>query len=426
MKATPFKIAALSAVMASSVMFTSCGGGDAAGQGAAGQQAPAIEVMTTAIGQSDLESSLPATIKGKTDIDIRPQVSGYISKVCVDEGQTVQKGQLLFVLDQVTFKAAVSQAEAAINQAKAGVNQAQAGVTSAETRVRTAKMTLDNKRQLFDKNIISEYEWQLADNDYKNAVAALAQAKASQASAQAALAQANAALVNAKKNLSYTEVTAPCAGVVGVIPNREGSLASPSSQVPLTTISDNSQVYAYFSLTEKELLELTDNGKRSVADAIAQMPQVQLRMADGNIFPEVGKVATVSGVFDDQTRAVSVRALFNNPNRVLRSGATGNIVIPNVQENIISIPQKATFELQDKRMVYVLGDSNKVVSRAIEVLDLNDGKNFIVTGGLKPGEKVVIEGVGTIVKDGMAITPVPAGSKQKQPQPTPQQQAAGK
>lgn len=388
MKLSEMKLS-LAAVVAVGLAMTSCGGSEQAQQQA---QAPELEVQTIQLTNSSLESALPATIKGKTDIDIRPQVTGFITKVHVDEGQHVRKGQVLFTLDQVQFRAAVDQAQAAVN--------------SAATHVQNAKMTADNKRRLFEKNIISEYEWQLADNDLK--------------SAQAALAQAQAALVTAQKNLSYTTVTSPSDGVVGSIPNREGSLASPSSAQPLTTVSDNSQVYAYFSLTEKELLRLTNNGERSVEEAIAMMPQVQLRLADGTMFPSVGKVATVSGVIDNSTGAASVRALFDNPNGVLRSGSTGNIVIPQSQTDVVIIPQKATYEIQDRRYVYVVNDSNMLVGTPIVVNPLNDGQTFVVTDGLKPGDRIVIEGVGTVARDNVVITPVAPGTK-AQRQAAPQQ-----
>ncbi len=343
-------------------------------------QAPAPEIATITLTpqSADLQSTFPATIKGKTDIDIRPQVTGFITKVNVDEGQRVHKGQVLFTLDQVTFQAAVDQAKAAVNNAQTAVN--------------TAKMTADNKKKLFDKNIISEYEYQLSQN--------------SLAQAQAQLANAKAALASAQKNLAYTVVTAPSDGVVGTIPNREGSLASPSSAQPLTTVSDNSQVYAYFSLTENDLLNLVGEGERTMDAAIKAMPEVQLRMSDGSIYPYTGKVATVSGVIDNATGASSVRALFNNPNGVLRSGATGQVILPDNKEAVIVIPQKATFELQDRRFVYVVNDSNKVVSTPITVEANNDGKNFVVNTGLQSGQRIAIEGVGTKLQDGMTINPV--------------------
>lgn len=364
------------------ITMTSCGGSQQQ------QQAPApqIATMTVALNNSEIENSFPATIKGKTDIDIRPQVTGFITKVHVDEGQRVHKGQVLFTLDQVQYQAAVEQAQASVN--------------AAQTAVNTAKMTADTKRRLLDKNIISQYEYQLADNDLQTA--------------RASLAQAQAALTTARKNLAYTVVTAPSDGVVGSIPNREGSLASPSSAQPLTTVSDNSQIYAYFSLTEKDLLGLTGNGSRTLQAAIDSMPDVKLRLADGTIFPNSGKVATVSGVIDGSTGAATVRALFNNTNGMLRSGSTGAVLIPSTHSNVIVVPQKATFELQDRRFAYVVNDSNVVRSVPITVDANSDGKNYVVTSGLKPGDKIAVEGVGTSLKDGMTITPVDAAAKPQQ------------
>ena len=224
--------------------------------------------------------------------------------------------------------------------------------------------------------------------------------------AKAQLANAKAALVTAQKNLAYTTVTSPSDGVVGTIPNREGSLASPSSAQPLTTVSENSQVYAYFSLTEKDLLNLVGEGERTVEAAIKSMPEVSLRLSDGTMYPLTGKVATVSGVIDNNTGSSSVRALFANPQGVLRSGGTGQIIMPNLKENVIVIPQKATFELQDRRFVYVVNDSNKVASTPIVIDPVNDGKNFVVLSGLKAGDRIAVEGVGTKLSDGMTINPV--------------------
>lgn len=354
-------------------MFSSCGNGQEQ------QQAPAPQfaTLTVAYSSANLDSSYPATIKGRTDIDIRPQVTGFITKVHVDEGQRVGKGQVLFTLDQVQYEAAVESAKAAVNVAEAAVS--------------TAQLTADNKKKLFDKNIISEYEWQMAEN-------ALAQAKAQ-------LAQAQSGLINAKKNLAYTVVTSPSNGVVGSIPNREGSLASPSSAQPLTTVSDNAEVYAYFSFTEKDILELTENGAVSLDKKIKEFPDVRLQLADGSIYPAVGKITTISGVIDKTTGAANVRALFPNTNGMLRSGSTGKVLIPNNADSIIFIPQKATYEIQDRRYVYTLNDSNMTVSTNISVMDVNDGKTFIVTQGLNPGDRIVTEGIGTSVKQGMKITP---------------------
>lgn len=360
--------------------LASCGGGN---QQMMQQAAPEIKTMSVNVGNSELESSYPATIKGRTDIDIRPQVTGFITKVHVDEGQQVKKGQVLFTLDQVQFQAAVESAQAAVKVA--------------ETQVSNARLTESNKRQLLNKNIISDTEWQLAANAL--------------ASAEAQLAQAKSNLVTARKNLAYTVVTSPSDGVVGTIPNREGSLASPSSAQALTTVSDNSEVYAYFSLNEKDILNLTQNGTKSLNSSVQEMPEVALRLATGEIYPVKGKVATVSGVINNTTGAATVRALFDNKGGMLRSGSTGQVLIPNEFENVIIIPQGATNELQNIRFAYVVNDSNKVVATPIQVSSISDGKNFIVTSGLEPGQRIAIEGIGTTVRDGMFVTPVDAASQ---------------
>lgn len=400
MRATMLNSLCMMAVgMSLTATMASCGGGDDAAKQAAmaaQQQAPQVVTLTVSQSNAENEKEYPAKIEGKTDIAIRPQVTGFITKVHVDEGQAVKKGQVLFTLDQVQFQAAVEQAQAAVN--------------SAQTAVNTAKMTADTKKQLLDKNIISQYDYQLADNNLQTA--------------RAALAQAQAALTTARKNLSYTTVTAPSDGVVGSIPNREGSLASPSSAQPLTTISDNSQIYAYFSLTEKDLLEMTDNGTRSLEAAIAEMPAVSLRLANGTIYPISGKVATVSGVINSATGAASVRALFDNPSGMLRSGNTGSIVVPVSSENVIVIPQKATYEIQDKKFVFVVGNDNVLTSRAITVLPQSDGQNYVVLDGLQPGEQIVVEGVGTAsVREGVQIQPITPEQREAIQQQMQQQQA---
>ncbi len=363
----------------------SCNKQPAADAAAMQAQVPSLQVVTVQPSDAELFKSYPTTLKGKTDIDIRPQISGFITKVHVDEGQRVRKGQALFTIDQVQFKAAVEQAQAAVNAAR--------------TAVDNAKIAADNNRALYERNIISQNTWQMSENQLS--------------AARAQLSQAQAALTTARKNLSYTVVTSPSDGVVGSIPSREGSLASPSSALPLTTVSDNSQMYAYFSLTEKDLLEMTQNGTSSLDAALKAMPQVMLTLADGSEYPQRGKVATISGVIDNSTGSASVRALFDNPSGMLRSGNTGHVKIPVTATNAIVIPQKATFEVQDLRYVFTLNDSNKTVNTPIQVMTLNDGKNFVVTSGLKPGDRVVVEGIGTVVRPGMPVNPVDPSQPQQ-------------
>lgn len=358
-------------------VLSGCSNGDTM----SGQSVPALAVETIVPGNIQLESLYPATIKGKTDIDVRPMISGNIVAVHVDEGAHVQKGQVLFTIDQVPYLAAVDQAEASVNVAR--------------TAVETAQISVNSNRALREKNIISAHAMQISENQ-------LAQAKAQ-------LAQAEAVLTNARKNLSYTEVTAPSSGVVGSIPLRVGALASPSG-LALTTVSDNSQVYAYFSLTERQILDLTNGGEISLNQAIAKMPAVKLKLANGSIYPIEGKVATVSGVIDASTGASTVRALFANDNGVLRSGSTGSIIIPEDFTDVIIIPQKATGEIQGNKYVLTVDSDNVLHQQTIEVSPMQDGNNYVVTSGLKPGDRIVTEGIGTKARNGITIQPVEAST----------------
>lgn len=331
------------------------------------------EIKTT---ECNLSTSYPATIKGIQDIEIRPKVSGFITKVHVDEGDFVRRGQVLFSIDRVQYEAAVKSAEAAVRVAR--------------TAVSTQKLTVKNKKMLHEKKIISDYDMEMAENQL--------------ASAEAELASARAQLIDARNNLSFCSVTSPSDGVVGTIPYRVGSLVSSTTAEALTTVSNISKMYVYFSMTEKQLLEYT-KGTDGVKGALAAIPAVSLQLADGSTYNQTGKVTNVSGVIDIATGSVSMRATFDNPQKILRSGGSGSIVFPIHMDNAILVPQKATYEIQDKHFVYVVGKDNKVKNTEITVLPQNDGTNFVVTGGLKAGERIVVEGVNTL-SDGMAIKPI--------------------
>lgn len=338
--------------------------------------APEYAVMTLQPASSDLNSMYPAVIKGKQDIEIRPQVAGFITKVCVDEGSVVRKGETLFVIDPVQYQAAVKSAEANVLVAKAGVS--------------TQQLTVNNKRELLRKSIISTYDMEMAENLL--------------ASQNAVLAQAEAQLTNARQNLSYTTVKSPSNGVVGTIPYRVGSLVSSSTPTPLTTVSDISEMYIYFAMTEKQLLDMTREGG-TMKEILAKMPPVQLQLIDGTIYEESGKIETLSGVIEQNTGAVTMRATFPNTRSILRSGGTGSVLIPYTEANALIIPQKATYEIQDKKFVYMVTDSATAQTTEIEVFPVDNGQSYVVTSGLKTGDKIVIEGVGTSVKDGMKIQP---------------------
>ncbi|MDE6246671.1 MAG: efflux RND transporter periplasmic adaptor subunit [Muribaculaceae bacterium] len=339
------------------------------------QQIPELAVMTVTSSDATLNTAYPCTLQGENDVEIRPQATGFLTKVYVKEGQHVSQGQVLFEIDKVQLQAAVDQAKAAVAVAQANVN--------------TAQTNANNNKLLLDKGIIGAPA-------YQTSVDALNSAKAQ-------LNQSNANLISAQKALSYSIVKSPVAGMVGTIDNKEGTLVSPSTL--LTVISNNTKMEALFSITEKELLALTDGGKRSVEAARSSMPQVQLQLADGSIYEYPGTIISISGVLDQSTGSASVRASFPNPEGMLRSGNTGQILIPTVSDGALQIPQSATFEIQDMKFCYVVGDSAKVHSTPITVSDLSDGKSYIVTSGLKEGDKVVIEGVGISVQDGMVIKP---------------------
>lgn len=331
---------------------------------------------------ADLTTAYPASIKGKQDVEIRPQVSGFITKLCVDEGATVRKGQVLFVIDPTQYEAATRTAKAAVETARAAVS--------------TQQMTVDNKRELNKKQIISDYDLSMAEN--------------SLAQANAQLAQAKAQLTTAQQNLSFTQVTSPSDGVINTIPYRLGALVSPSIPTPMTTVSEIGDVYVYFSMTEKELLEMTKTGG-TIKEEIGKMPTVKLQLIDGTIYGVEGKVDAITGVINQSTGSVSIRAIFPNKENILRSGGTANVIIPYNMENVISIPQSATVEIQDKKFVYVLQPDNTLKYTEIVIFNLNNGKDYLVTSGLKSGDKIVIEGVQNL-KDGQKIYPITPAQKE--------------
>lgn len=360
-------------VAALAAMLVSCGGGKQ-GKPDFGDNEYAVRTIS---GQAtDMQTTYPAAIKGVQDVEIRPKISGFITRLCVKEGQSVKAGQLLFVIDNVTYAAAVRQAKAAVNSAIAQRN--------------TARLTYQNNLKLFKNNVIGSYELQSA----KNALEA----------AQAALAQARASYVSAKQNLDFCYVKSPASGVIGDLPYRVGALVSASSQQPLTTVSNISTMQVYFSMTEKDLLDLTKTAG-GIHAAIKDYPAVNLQLADGTIYEHPGHVATVSGVIDPSTGSVSMRADFPNPEHLLKSGGSGSIVVPHKSDNSIVIPQDAVSQVQDKMFVYVVGSNNKVKYTAITVSPQNDGKNYVVTSGLHVGDRIVTQGLQTL-KDGMQIKPV--------------------
>ena len=329
------------------------------------QQEYSITTISTNA-EKEITTSYSASIEGMQDIDIYPQVSGYIEKLNVAEGDIVHKGQVLFVIDQVPYKAALQTAIANVEVAKANLA--------------TAELTYKSSQKLHEQKVVSDFNLQTNKNTYLTAKAQLAQAEAQE--------------VNARNNLSYTEVKSPSNGVVGMLPYRVGTLVSSSMPQPLTTVSDNSNMYVYFSMTENQLLSLARQ-YGTIENALQKMPAIQLQLNDGSLYEESGKIESISGVIDKSTGSVGVRAVFPNPERLLHSGASGNILIPSTYTNCIVIPQGATVQLQDQLLVYKIVDG-KAVSTLIKVAPVNDGKEYIVVEGLKSGDEIIASGAGMI------------------------------
>ena len=344
--------------------LVSCGGGG--GRPTFGDNE--YPVTTVGTSSADMQTTYPASIKSVQDVEIRPKTSGFLTQINVKEGQTVNAGQVLFVIDNETFQAQVRQAQAAVNTAQQGVN--------------TAQLTYENSKQLHANKVIGDYELQTSQNSYEQA--------------KAQLAQAQAALANAREALSFCYVKSPATGVVGTLPFKKGALVSGSNV--LTTVANISSMEVYFSVTEKEAMAISQTG-------LDQIPAVKLQLADGSIYAHEGKVTKMSGVVDASTGSVQLIAAFQNPGKQLKSGATGTIIIPRQNTNAIIIPMSCVSEVQNKKFVYLLSEGNKVKYSEIKVDPQNDGNNYIVTDGLKTGDKYVTNGI-TKLNDGMEIVPI--------------------
>ncbi|PQL94447.1 efflux RND transporter periplasmic adaptor subunit [Apibacter adventoris] len=373
------KIRIIALLISGAIILGSCGGDEKskAAAAAAGKQSQVlpypVKVVTsqTAV----LENDYPATIKGKEDIEIRPMVEGFIKSIEVDEGSVVRKGQLLFTLDFPQYTQNIRNAEAAIKTAVAEVNN--------------AEMEVEKVQPLVQKGIVSKYQLQAAQYAL--------QVK------RAALNQAQTQLANARINQNYTYITSPVNGVVGSIPLRLGSFVN--SSYVLTTVANTSNVYVYFSMNEKQLLDfLKDKPGSTQAEKIRRAEPVKLILSDGTEYIEKGKIETISGIVNTGTGSANFRANFENPQGLLRSGSTGSIRIPVTINNALVIPQKATFELQGQTFAYVVQSNNKVKQTSITVTPLTDGQSFVVNSGLKENDKIVVNNIQNL-KDGDQIKP---------------------
>ena len=330
-------------------------------------------VIKVAASPVEISESYSAAIRGRQDVDIMPQISGRIIRLYVKEGERVKTGQVLAVIDQVPYLAAL--------------RTASANVGATQARVETARIELRGKQALFDEKVISDYELSLARNQLAVALAELEQAEAQES--------------DARNNLSYTEIKSPSNGVVGTLPYRIGALVGPNMAQPFTVVSDNAEMYAYFSISENMLRQYS--ARYGSIDSIAGTPEVGLQLNDGSLYKAKGRIETISGVVDPVTGTVQIKALFPNPDRELLSGSIGNVILQNPKTEAVTIPMTATVELQDKIIAYRL--KNGQAEAAYLMVDrLNDGNRFIVREGLSVGDTIIAEGVG-LVREGMSITP---------------------
>ena len=349
------------------------------------QTGETFKTLTVEPSTQTLQSNYAAALRGKQSVEIRPQVSGLITQICINEGDAVHKGQVLFIIDQVPYKAALE--------------TARANVKSAEAKLKTAQLTTESKEALYQEQVVSDFDLQTARNQ--------------QLEAEAALAQAQAEEINARNNLSYTEVKSPVDGVASMIPYRVGALVNSSIAEPLVTVSDDSEIYAYFSMAENQMLDLIQQ-YGSLEGAKSSIPPVNLILSNGKPYEYTGHINAISGTVDESTGAVSLRAVFKNPDHLLRNGGNGLVSVPTRFEECISIPQAATYEIQNKIFVYKVVDG-KAQSSQITVFKYNDGSNYIVESGLSVGDIIIAEGAG-LVREGTPVQ-IPADST-RTPHPT--------
>jgi membrane fusion protein (multidrug efflux system) len=338
--------------------------------------APALPVISLVSMAATTHLEFSASLEGTKDIEIRPQVDGYLERIFVDEGAYVKKGQTLFQINSRPYREQL--------------NSAQATLAAAKATLANAEINVSKLKPLVQNNVISEVQLKSAQTAYDAAAANVSQAQAM--------------LGNAQINLGYATIKAPSDGYVGRIPHKTGSLVGTTTQEALTVISDIKEVYAYFSLSENDFMLFKNEFEgKTIEDKIKKMPPVELVLADGSVYPEKGRVQLVAGQFDNSVGAISFRATFPNSDRILRSGNTGKVRVPQLHKESIVVPQEATFEVQDKIFVFAVNDSNKVQSKPIDV----SGKTstyYFVDGGLKAGDKIVFAGTGNL-QDGMVIQP---------------------
>ena len=362
-----------------SLFSSSCGGDKKSGKAPGTPQT--YSELTLEPHSTTIYNDFPATIEGIEIVQLRPMVDGYLEKIYIPEGANVTKGQLLFKIQNPVYDEAVVTAKAAVQSAQANVD--------------AAKMNVEKVRPLVEKDIVSKYELESAQYSLQGM--------------EAALDQANAALRNAETNVGYTTLRSPITGVMGTIPYKIGDLISSTTSSPLTSLARIDQVFAYFALSEKQLLGLSNRVPgTTLQDKLDHLPAVSLVLADGSQYPQKGKLETASGMITTGTGTVSLKAQFQNPTALISSGASAVVRIPRTIDTALLVPQSATYQLQDKIFVYVVIDGNKVISMPITGTATNDGKYIVATQGVKRGDKILVNGFN--LKDSTVVIPRPVNA----------------
>jgi len=363
----------LTAISVATVLYSCSNTAATPGMAPQAMQLPVVPVTTTT---ATTFREYPASLEGKVNVEIKPQVEGYLEKIFVDEGAWVKTGQPLFKIDARIYNEALNTANASLLAAKANVAK--------------AKVDVDRLVPLVENKVIADVQLKTAQAVYDAAVAAESQAKA--------------AISNAQINIGYTLIRATANGYIGRIPFKAGALVSKSDA--LTVLSDIHEMYAYFSLSEPDFIVFKNQfAGNSIEEKVKQVPPVELALADNSIYPVKGKIGAIEGQFDKTTGAITFRATFPNPGGILRTGNTGKVRIPQQFTDALIVPMEATFDVQDKVFVFVVGDSNKVASRPITITGKTTNYYF-VKDGVKAGDKIVFSGAGNL-QDGMAIVPLP-------------------
>ena len=340
------------------------------------------ETMTVEKQDITVPIKFSAKLKGQADVNVSPQVSGQLMKICVSEGQQVKKGTTLFVIDS--------------RNAQLELEAAQANLMAAEASANSAKLEYESNKNLFDKKIVSRYMLDNSENSYKQA--------------QAAVSQAQAAVSRAQVNLGFCTITSPVDGIIGEIPVTEGLLVSPGTH--LTIVSGNTLMDAEFSVPESVLEEAFASGfEGKMEDALKLFPDVMFVMKNGTEYPHKGRISTATGVVNAATGTIALKATFPNPDGILYSGVQGTVVFPDENKDVLVIPQFAVVRLQDKSLVYKVQDDSTATAVAVTTMDAGNGKDFIVTSGLSVGDKIVTVGANN-VQDGEKVL-FPATSQKK-------------